>query len=104
MDDKLATALFRIFQESLTNVARHAEATNVSVSLKEMSGILELMVIDNGKGISKAAISDSKSFGLVGMRERVYPWGGEVIIKGLPDKGTTVLIRIPLKIYEVNGE
>jgi PAS domain S-box-containing protein len=95
--DKLATALFRIFQESLTNVARHAEATSVAVHLKERSGILKLLVIDNGKGISKAKISDSKSFGLIGMRERVYPWGGEVKIKGFPDKGTTVLIRIPLK-------
>lgn len=95
--DKLATAIFRIFQESLTNVARHAEATSVAVRLKERSGILKLMVTDNGKGISKAKISDSKSFGLIGMRERVYPWGGKVKIKGLTDKGTTVLISIPLK-------
>lgn len=96
VDDKLATVIFRIFQESLTNVARHSGATSVAVSLKERSGILKLMVIDNGKGISKAEISDSKSFGLIGMRERIHPWGGEVKIKGLPNKGTTVLIMIPL--------
>jgi signal transduction histidine kinase len=92
-----STAIFRIFQETLTNVARHAGASRITVSLKMKKGRLNLMVKDNGKGITKKQILDSTSFGLIGMRERVYPWGGKVNIKGLSGKGTTVLVSIPVK-------
>ena len=97
LDEKLSTAIFRIFQETLTNVARHAQATRVTVSLKETEDTLELRLRDNGKGITKEQISDPKSFGLMGIRERVHPWGGQVTISGKPGKGTAVEIRIPIE-------
>jgi len=95
LDQDRSTAVFRIFQETLTNAARHANATRVKVSLKEKTGKLELQVRDNGKGITEEQISDPKSFGLIGMRERAQFLGGEVEIKGVQDKGTTVTARIP---------
>jgi signal transduction histidine kinase len=96
-DQESSTAIFRIFQETLTNIARHALATRVTVDLAEKTGSLKLRVVDNGIGISEEQIHDPKSFGLIGMRERVYPWGGHVIIKGLPGKGTTVEVDLPQK-------
>ncbi len=90
----MATAFFRIFQEVLTNVARHSQATKVTASLKEKAGTLELMVSDNGRGIANEEISSSKSLGLTGIRERVYHLKGKVEIKGKPGKGTTVKVRI----------
>lgn len=96
LDRDRSTAIFRIFQESLTNVARHAQATRVTASLKEKAGTLELKVRDNGRGITKEQISDPKSFGIMGMRERVYPWKGQVKVKSGPGKGTTVAVRIPV--------
>jgi len=96
VDPDRSTAIFRIFQETLTNIARHAKAKRVTASLKEKDGTLELKVKDNGKGITEKQISDPKSFGLIGMRERAISWGGEVKISGIPDKGTTVEVRIPV--------
>ena len=96
LDQDRSTAIFRILQETLTNVARHANATRVNVSLKEKGGQLVLRVRDNGKGITQEQISHPKSIGLIGIRERVYSWGGEVIINGVPGKGTTVTASIPL--------
>jgi SOS regulatory protein LexA len=90
-----STAVFRIFQETLTNVARHAHATKVTVDLKERAGMLTLKVTDNGKGITKKQISNPRSFGLIGMKERVHPWGGRVSIEGSSKKGTTVLVSLP---------
>ncbi len=95
LDLDRATALFRIFQQALTNVARHADATEIKVSLKERPDKLLLKIEDNGRGITEEQISDPKSFGLFGMRERLYPWGGEVKIKGLSNKGTTVTVILP---------
>jgi PAS domain S-box-containing protein len=97
LDQDRSTTIFRIFQETLTNVARHAKATAVTVSLKEKDSSLELRVRDSGKGITKEQISDPKSFGLMGIRERAKSWGGEVKISGRPGKGTTVVVRIPGK-------
>jgi signal transduction histidine kinase len=96
LDAASSTAIFRIFQEILTNVARHGSATSVSVSLKEQAGNLVLEAQDNGKGIAESEISSPKSLGLLGMRERALPFGGEVKIRGTPGKGTTVTVRIPL--------
>jgi PAS domain S-box-containing protein len=96
LDDKRSTALFRIFQETLTNVARHAKATRVNVGLKEKGGTVELRVRDNGTGITEEQISDPRSFGILGIRERVHPWGGEVKVSGRKGKGTTVTVIIPL--------
>lgn len=92
----LSTAIFRIFQETLTNVARHANASRVVVSFEQKAGQLEVKMTDNGKGITQKEISDPKSFGLIGMRERAHYWGGSVIIRGIRNKGTTVTLSVPL--------
>ena len=96
LEQGCSTAIFRIFQEALTNVARHAGATKVKASLKDKDSKLVLEVKDNGRGITEKQISDAKSFGIMGMRERVYPWGGEVKISGMRGEGTTVRVSIPL--------
>lgn len=95
-DQQRATALFRIFQESLTNVARHSGATEVNVSLSRQNGSVVLQVKDNGRGITETEINHSRSVGLLGMRERAHLFGGEVHFSGVPNRGTTVTARIPL--------
>ncbi|MBF0507005.1 MAG: sensor histidine kinase [Nitrospirae bacterium] len=90
VDSDRSIALFRIFQEALTNVMRHAGATKVEASLRHEGGKVILEISDNGKGITKEDISKPGSFGLLGMRERVYPWNGMVTIKGNPDRGTAI--------------
>jgi PAS domain S-box-containing protein len=97
LNKERSTAIFRILQECLTNVARHANATKVNVSLIKKDGEIVLQVRDNGKGIAKEQISHPKSFGLMGIRERVYVFGGNAMIKGILEKGTTVIVRIPLE-------
>jgi PAS domain S-box-containing protein len=95
MDPEHATAIFRIFQETLTNVARHANATEVNVRLAEENGDVSLEVRDNGKGISEEELSAGTSLGILGMQERALLLGGELTINGVPRKGTTVRVRIP---------
>jgi PAS domain S-box-containing protein len=92
----LSLVLFRILQESLTNILRHAEATRVTVSLKKEMQNLLLKVSDNGKGISKQQISSPRSFGIIGIQERVRFWGGQSAFNGVQHKGTTMTISIPL--------
>jgi len=94
-DKNIATAVFRIFQETLTNIIRHAAATHVAVSLKHEDHTLLLEVHDDGRGIAPDKITDRASFGLLGMRERARYFGGIVEISGTPDRGTSVLVRIP---------
>lgn len=93
----LSTAIFRIFQETLTNISRHAEARRVDVSLKLTSGEVRFVVKDNGKGITEEQMAKPDSFGLLGIRERVSFWGGVTKITGKKGKGTTVSIRIPYR-------
>jgi len=93
----MATTIFRIFQEALTNVARHADASKVETFLQEKGGRLVLAVKDNGKGITKKQIEDPKSFGLMGIKERAYFCSGEVHFLGERGMGTTVLVSIPLE-------
>ena len=95
LDRDLATALFRIFQEALTNVARHAAATRVEVALEDRPDVLTLVVRDNGKGIAPGQEFAPHSLGLLGMRERARAWGGDVMIAGVAGQGTTVTVRIP---------
>lgn len=96
LDKDRTTTIFRIFQETLTNIARHAQAAEVSVILKKHSDHLVLQVKDDGKGISEKHMSDPKSLGLIGIRERVHYWGGSMTIRGISDKGTTVTVQLPL--------
>ena len=96
-DQDLSTTFFRIFQETLTNVIRHAGATHVAVDLKEADGRITLEVKDNGRGIAREDISNTKSMGLLGMRERASLLGGVFRIGSLPGgKGTRVRVSIPL--------
>lgn len=87
--------VFRILQETLTNVSKHSKATRVRVSLREVEDDLELVVTDNGRGIREEDLHKPKSFGLLGIRERVDFRGGEVKIAGKKGKGTTVTVRMP---------
>jgi signal transduction histidine kinase len=96
LDEDLAVAVFRIFQEALTNVHRHAEATRVDANLEVNEQSLILAVHDNGKGITRKQIWDSQSFGLIGIKERARMFGGEVKIKGKRKKGTTLTARVPM--------
>ncbi|HSL04697.1 MAG TPA: PAS domain S-box protein [Nitrospiraceae bacterium] len=98
MDPEQATALFRICQETLTNTARHAQATAVTIKLELRSDSLQLVVADNGVGISDAKVSDRRSLGLLGMKERVALFGGEITIQGHPEKGTTVTVCLPRRL------
>jgi len=93
---ELNTAFFRIFQETLTNIIRHADASRVEVQLKKETGHVVLEVRDNGRGITEADISGAASLGLRGMRERAALLGGDVAIRGLPHEGTTITISLPL--------
>lgn len=95
-DRDLSTAVFRIFQETLTNITRHAEATGISVSLTEKDSRLILLVKDNGKGITEEDLINPRSYGLMGMRERVQSCNGNIMITGTDNKGTTVTVSIPL--------
>jgi PAS domain S-box-containing protein len=95
LDSDRATALFRIFQEALTNVARHAGAGKVTVDLRSEAGTLILTVRDNGKGIDEQALHSHRAIGLLGMRERAITFGGKTEVGRLPEGGTAVTVRIP---------
>jgi PAS domain S-box-containing protein len=95
LDRDRATAIFRIFQELITNVARHASATGVSVQLTPESGGVVLEVSDNGRGITPAELAMPTALGLLGMRERAAQFGGSLELQGIEGKGTRAVIRIP---------
>jgi PAS domain S-box-containing protein len=94
---EISTEVFRIFQEALTNVARHAGAAQgVTVSLRTAGDTFIMEVRDDGRGITKKQISDLKSIGLTGMRERAFAMGGTLTVAGTRGKGTTVTLSVPL--------
>ncbi len=96
-DKALITDLFRIFQETLTNVVRHAEADRVKVRVLLEDDKCVLAIEDNGKGMPPEKIEDPLSLGLIGIRERVLFLGGEVEFFGQAGKGTKVVVKVPLK-------
>jgi PAS domain S-box-containing protein len=96
LDIERATAVFRILQETFTNILRHANATQVKVILRKQGNELLLQVQDNGRGITENEIVNSKSFGILGMRERALIFGGQVNWQGFAGKGTTVTVQVPL--------
>jgi signal transduction histidine kinase len=96
INQEISTDMFRIFQETLTNITRHAGATRVMVHLTQIDDVLELQVQDNGHGITSEQINDPKSFGLIGIRERVQFWHGVVTIEGRTGVGTIITVRLPL--------
>jgi PAS domain S-box-containing protein len=96
LDANRSTAIFRIFQEALTNIARHAQATRVDASLTTVHQNLVLQVRDNGTGYDPKQLKVGRSLGLVGMRERALLLDGEFTIEGIPGKGTTITVCIPI--------
>jgi signal transduction histidine kinase len=92
---EVATAAFRIFQEALTNVARHAGATLVQVACRETGDTLEITIADDGKGIPEGEDIRSESLGLLGMRERAELLGGRLQVSSLPAGGTRVTASLP---------
>jgi len=94
--DDLGSSAFRILQESLTNIIRHANASRVAIRLSQTPTLLTLEITDNGIGCTAACFEGTRSLGLVGMRERALACGGECTISGVPGRGTTVSLRVPL--------
>ena len=91
----LSVAIFRIMQEALTNVARHANASLVKVNIAKAENLLKIIIADNGMGITKDNIENSRSFGLMGIKERANVFKGKVKIIGEPNKGTKLIVKIP---------
>ena len=96
-DVDVSTTMFRIFQEILTNVARHSRATRVDMELHVGEDRVALEVVDNGVGIADSDLNGRKSLGLLGMHERALLFGGEVKITGTPGHGTRVSVSIPIR-------
>jgi PAS domain S-box-containing protein len=96
LSEEQSTAVFRIFQETLTNVLRHAQATRVDITLKNEGSYLVLVIRDNGKGITEQEKAEQQSLGILGMRERAHLIGAEIDIKGVEGKGTVVILRVPV--------
>ncbi len=100
LDPDRSTALFRIFQEALTNVARHSNASKVKAVLTKETDRIVLTIKDNGKGIEKRQIADPMAFGIIGMKERARFLGGEARFNSAPGKGTSITVSIPLTKQE----
>ncbi len=94
---EIKTGLFRIFQESLTNIARHAQAREVKVNLQEGDKTLVLDIRDDGKGFDTSLLNEKRTLGILGMEERSLMMGGKYVIESEPGKGTTVKVTVPLK-------
>jgi PAS domain S-box-containing protein len=97
LEKESSTAVFRILQEALTNVARHAEATSVSINVRKLPDVLSITIIDDGKGITDHQVNDVKSLGILGMKERALLIGGNVTIERRYESGTLVSLEMPLK-------
>jgi len=97
---KCATTVFRIFQETLTNVVRHAKASKINIELTRKDGMLVLCLKDDGIGVSEDQIENPRSLGILGMRERAIELGGQFQIEGTQGKGTVVTIRIPEGLHD----
>ena len=100
IDGGRTMTLFRIFQEALTNVVRHAEATRVTVRLEKTDEEIVLIIADDGKGITNEQLSKPRSFGILGVSERVRFWGGNVTVEGTGGSGTMMRVALPLGAEE----
>jgi PAS domain S-box-containing protein len=98
-----SNTVFRIFQETLTNVARHANASKINIFFHKDQEHVCLEITDNGDGITQTQVYNENSMGLLMMRERSRLWGGEIHVSGAPGKGTTVKLRIPLTLHGGSG-
>lgn len=95
-----ATAIYRIVQEALTNVARHSNASRVEIRLRESAEELLLEIRDDGRGMTAEEQTGRTSFGLIGMRERADLLGGALELEGMPGRGTLVSVRIPKRVQQ----
>jgi len=95
-DKQCETAVYRLTQEALTNVARHSGASEANIRVDAVAEGLRLRITDNGNGIAPEVIEKQGSFGLLGMRERVHGLKGDIQIKGRPGKGTTITVVLPV--------
>ncbi|MEX1062988.1 MAG: ATP-binding protein [Balneolaceae bacterium] len=102
LDEARSTAIFRIFQETLTNILRHSEATEVDIQLRQEDSFIILQVKDNGRGIDPHKIEHSNSLGIIGMRERSQFLGGDISFKNV--NGTLVTLKIPLNQQNVTAD
>ena len=96
LNDAYGTAVFRIAQESLTNISRHACATQVVITITRQAHELGIRIQDNGRGIRRRDLTKQNSFGLLGMRERVHAMGGRITVTGMHGQGTCIAIVLPL--------
>lgn len=96
LTEEQSTAVFRILQEALTNVLRHAQATKVDIKTDKENGYFVVSVSDNGKGMTESKKSEQQSLGILGMRERAHLVGGEVSITSAQGRGTVVTVRVPI--------
>jgi len=97
LERERATAVFRIMQESLTNVMRHAKATRVTITFEKEADHYRLEVKDNGRGVQSQELRKRDSFGVLGMQERAHVFGGSLALVGEPGKGTTLRVKIPFR-------
>jgi len=95
LPQEISTAIFRIFQETMTNIARHAKATRVDIVLRKQEDRIEMRVTDNGRGIAEEEILNPRTYGITGMRERVHYLGGDLSISGNRN-GTVLSVAIPI--------
>ena len=95
LDEPLSTAIFRIVQESLTNIARHAHASHAMVALQDRGAELLLTIADDGRGLPAELTGERRTYGLLGMRERVNMLGGRLAIDSAPGRGTHIEVSIP---------
>jgi signal transduction histidine kinase len=100
VEQDISTAVYRIFQETLTNIARHSDATMVKIFLEMKPREILLQIKDNGRGVSQEKIESTTSFGLIGMRERVRILQGELKISGVKGRGSLVEVTIPFSSRE----
>ena len=97
-NETVKTGLFRIFQESLTNVVRHAAASKVKINLSEKNGFILLRIEDDGKGFNKLQVHNKRTLGILGMKERTAMMGGTYVIESSPGQGTIVVVSVPLQV------
>lgn len=103
-DKKISISLFRIFQECLTNVARHAQARNVWSTIKMHSEVIELTITDDGKGFDAGSIKSTQTLGLMGMKERVHMVNGTFHLFSTPGKGTIIRVTVPYNAFKPNTD
>jgi len=95
--EEIATIVYSVAQEALMNIRHHSDASYVMVKISGNSSAFNMFIQDNGRGIRPEELADSRSFGIIGMKERIAGVNGKISIKGVPGKGTSVLIKVPIR-------